>query len=224
MITLQERALVEARIAELDGMLGRLGEGREILEQLRAGYERQLAFIDAGAPQGAGNGGANVAGEGGAEPSEPRTLGRPDSRRRAKAGADHVVAATRAGSADRESAPTAEGSTRTDGPYECAQPGCGFTSLRAHGLAIHRARKHGNSAASVPTRPPVPDPLPQPLGADVARADRRDIDEECPRGCGRRFRWEPTLLSHIPSCKGAARAEPGGGISVTSPAAAGASV
>lgn len=204
MITLQERALVEARIAELDGMLGRLGEGREILEQLRAGYARQLAFIDAGAPQGAGNGGASVAGEGGAEPSEPRTPGRRDSRRRAKAGADHVVAATRAGSADRESAPTADGSTRINCP-ECDE------EVSARGLGVHRAKsKRHREALAAAAVTPSPS-KPQPLGADVAHSDRRDIDEPCPRGCGRQFRWEPTLLSHIGTCKGAAQAEPGGG-------------
>lgn len=207
MIELQDRTLVEARIAELDGMLGRLAEGREILEQLRAGYHRQLTFIDAGAPNGVGNGGASVAGEGGA--SRPNLERQGEGR---AAGGPRLGSTTRSqrrghGSSDRESAPTAEGSTRI------ACPDCG-EEVTPRGIGVHRAKSKRHAAAIAGQAAPRS----QPLGADL---DRRNIDEECPRGCGRRFRWEPTLLSHIPVCQGRGEADRGGGFSMITPAAAG---
>jgi len=200
-----DAAWCRSMVADIDTRLEHLSEGRALLEQLRAKYVE--LEIHAGAPDGVANGGASVAGEGGES--------RPDLERqgeRIAAGEPRLGSTTRSQrrgprSTDRESAPAAEGSTRIACP-ECTE------EVSARGLGVHRAKSKRHAAALTA----APQPLAQPLGADV---DRRNIDEDCPRGCGRRFRWEPSLLSHIRTCKGAAKAEPGGGISMITPAKAG---
>lgn len=113
----------------------------------------------------------------------------------------------------------ASSAAATAGSLTC--PECGTPAKSAGGLGVHRARRHGVAGAArapihvapSPQEEPIPErPVVRALGADV---DRRNIDEECPRGCGRRFRWEPSLLSHVRSCKGKAEAVAGGGSSMT---------
>lgn len=190
-----DAAWCRAMVAEIDARLEHLAAGRLLLEQLRAKYLELESH--AGAPDGVGNGGASVAGEGGESRPNLERQGE-----RIAAGEPRLGSTTRSQrrghrSTDRESAPAAEGSTRINCPV-CDE------EVSARGLGVHRAKSKRHAAAlAAATQPPA-----QPLGADV---DRRNIDEECPRGCGRQFRWEPTLLSHIGTCKGAAQAEPGGG-------------
>lgn len=105
-----------------------------------------------------------------------------------------------------------EAAASIDDSVEC--PEC-HRSVKPRGLGIHRAKVHAGALLPVGAEVTAEAPRAQPLGADV---DRRNIDELCPRGCGRRFRWEPSLLSHIAGCKGTAESAAGGGSSMTSPA------
>lgn len=202
MMAMPERDLVEQRIAELDARLARMTEGREILEQLRDAYARQLEFIESdGAPARRG-----VESAAAVRPEQPGPGSGQGSRRRAST--------------------SLSGSTAPAPDEVIACPDCG-EQVKRRGLGVHRAKSKRHAAAlaagagAVDPDPPAT-PRPQPLGADVAR-DRREIDELCPRGCGQRFRWEPRLLSHIGGCKGPARSEPGGGLPMISPATAGSS-
>lgn len=90
------------------------------------------------------------------------------------------------------STPPKEPDAGGDKPELATCPTC-EKQVSRRGLGVHRAKSHGYRAGDDAKAEP------QSLGADV---DRRNIDEECPKGCGRRFRWEPSLLRHAGSCDG----------------------
>lgn len=107
---------------------------------------------------------------------------------------------------------TAAPSVIPPAPTTLACDQCDRSFTKANALAIHRGRAHKAGAVrgtdAGPSRPESAGSTPAPrstaltpLGADV---DKREIDETCPRGCGRIFRWEPSLMSHIRSCDGKA--------------------
>ena len=67
--------------------------------------------------------------------------------------------------------------------------------VKTGGLGTHRRQAHGRGRRTT---------LVHPSTLPTAAADPRQIDELCPRGCGRRFRWEPSLHNHLASCDGVA--------------------
>lgn len=78
--------------------------------------------------------------------------------------------------------------------------GCGFIAKTPNGLGVHKARSHRKPMAEAALTEAAEAPtVLKTLGAHV---DRRIIDEECPKGCGQRFTWEPRLYSHVGSCTG----------------------
>jgi hypothetical protein len=76
-------------------------------------------------------------------------------------------------------------------------PECGQRTT-PHGLPIHRSKAHG-----IGPTPKASSPRPG-AARDPDAKDPREIDEDCPRGCGRHFRWEPSLLAHARNCDGKA--------------------
>lgn len=236
-------AWIELQIGEIDERLATLTEGRRLLEQLR---ERYQALLDlhisprAGAVRNGERTSAAQAGERGFD-SRPPLQSQPGSARDGRRERSRHGRRAPAAEAVAPSAPSSDPvGTPTPASHACT---CERTFTSAHALRIHRARSHGepserpdNTASRAARRQARDDQAaraaaaeaallrqeqsaaPRPLGADI---DRRNIDELCPRGCGQRFRWEPSLLSHIRSCKGPAQAEPGGGLSVIAPPAAG---
>ncbi len=81
------------------------------------------------------------------------------------------------------------GTSATPVSHVCPEAGCDFTSSSTIGLGVHRTRKHPDAPVSL-------------IHGNTDTPDRREINELCPKGCGRRFMWEPAMLSHVGSCKG----------------------
>lgn len=180
---------IRHQIGEIDQRLAHLSEGRQILEQLRDGYERLLQHTESPGqvPDPTGTGPEGSPAPAPEQPGSARS-GQRERRRHGRRAAASPAAGT-----------PAPASLHVECP-ECGEP------VRARGLGVHRAKskRHAEALAGATT--------PRPLGADVARADRREIDELCTKGCGRRFRWEPSFLSHIRACDGRPEAATGGGV------------
>lgn len=182
--------MIDAARALRDQAQERLDAIAAEAEGLQSVIEALSAFIEQ--PAATAGDGAAPAAQG--EPGAARdSVGSPTSQPAARQGRTRSSSSSAPRSA-AASSPPGGGSPATPLLVKC--PECG-EEVRSRGLGVHRAKskRHAEAIAGKATGKP------QPLGADVVR-DRREIDEVCPRGCGRRFRWEPSLLSHARSCDG----------------------
>lgn len=209
---------IRHQIGEIDQRLAHLSEGRQILEQLRDGYERLLQHTESPGqvPDPTGTGPEGSPAPAPEQPGSARSGQRERRRHGRRAPASSAAPST-----------SSSGSVGTPAPAPLQCPDCDHQPFaKPQGLGRHRSAFHPEAWSparqEAPTSPVSPGPAPvRPLGADVARADRREIDELCTRGCGRRFRWEPSFLSHIRTCDGRPKAATGGGSSMKTPSESG---